>query len=94
VALGTGGASDLERAIRAHANLIEYVPLSLLLLACFELNGGNLALLNVCALMLVLGRCVHAWSILTASPTARVVGMGLTFTCWGTIAPANIWLLL
>ena len=34
VLIGTGGNSELEWTIRAHANFAEYVPIGLILFAC------------------------------------------------------------
>ena len=40
VGLGDGGDPDLQRAIRVHANFIEYTPLALVLLALAEMSGA------------------------------------------------------
>ncbi len=39
VSLGDGGLREVERAVRAHANLIENAPLVFLLMALCELSG-------------------------------------------------------
>ena len=41
VSIGGAGHNDLEMAIRAHGNFSEYVPISLILLACAELNNAH-----------------------------------------------------
>lgn len=41
ISLGDGGIEELARAIRAHGNFIEYVPISLILLGASELNHAN-----------------------------------------------------
>ena len=38
VSLGHKDHKDLEQAIRAQANFIEYVPFGLILLSCLEIN--------------------------------------------------------
>lgn len=60
VSIGSGGVDALERAMRAHANFAEYVPLGLVLIASLELNGAPSMLVAVVGLFLVLGRYFHA----------------------------------
>lgn len=61
VGLGDGGHPDLERAMRAHGNFVEYVPLILILLVMLELNGRvPLAVPGVLGGMLLVGRLLHA----------------------------------
>lgn len=90
ISLGTGGNAALERAIRTHANLVEQAPLALLLMALFELNGGNVYVLHAAAGALLIGRLVHAWALLGGTLPARVAGMLLTFACYFILIPANI----
>jgi hypothetical protein len=40
VSLGDGGNPQMLRMIRLHANAIEYIPLALLLMLAYEINGG------------------------------------------------------
>ena len=47
VSLGDGGHKDVNRAIRAHGNTMEYVPLALLLMALLEINGGGDTALHI-----------------------------------------------
>lgn len=89
VSLGTGDDPTLERAIRAHANLVEHAPLALALVALLELHGGSTWLVHGGALSLVLGRFIHAWALLGEHGTARVLGMALTFTAFGVLIVAN-----
>lgn len=90
VSLGTRGDERLERAVRAHGNLIEYAPLALLMLAFLELNGASPWLVHASGILLMLGRSIHAWSIPNASSTGRVAGMATTFTSWGVLILANV----
>ena len=39
IGVGVGGNEELTRAMRAHANLMEYSPFALILIACAEFNG-------------------------------------------------------
>ena len=61
--IGTGGNPNLERAIRAHGNFSEYVPLALLLLGFMEMQRGSSYLLHALCLLLVAGRLIHASAI-------------------------------
>ncbi len=90
ISLGTEGDDRLLRSVRAHANLTEHVPLALLLMGFLELNGGAAGLLHAIGAALLLGRCVHAWSLISGWGAGRVAGMGLTFTSWLVLVPANL----
>ena len=80
-AIGSGGVPELERRMRVHANFAEYVPYALLLLAMAELRGMWPPVLHVLCLVLVAGRCSHAWGV-SRTPEVfrfRVAGMMATF---------------
>lgn len=79
VALGDGGFSDLERAIRAHGNFAENVPLGLILLGLFEAYSAQPVYVAVLAGLLTLGRIFHARGLRHAKLNFRVLGMLLTF---------------
>ncbi len=68
--IGDGGDRVLARAIRAHGNAIEYVPIALVLLLAAELGGAGPTLLHGCGIGLVAARIVHA-SGLSRSARAR-----------------------
>ncbi|MDF2178140.1 MAPEG family protein [Aliiglaciecola sp. CAU 1673] len=80
VAIGDGGHKDLQLAIRAHANLMEYLPLCLLLMFLVESSGLNGVLIHGLGGVLLLGRLIHAYSIPTRILKLRVVGMTMTFS--------------
>ena len=63
VGLGSGGDSELARAIRAHGNQIEIVPITLLLLLVIELGGAQVELLHGLGITLIVGRHMHAWGL-------------------------------
>lgn len=63
VPVGTGNQSELETAIRAHGNFSEYVPFFLLLLLVAEVNHAPIWLLVLCAVMMIVGRLIHAIAI-------------------------------
>lgn len=62
VGLGSGGHDALGRAIRAHANFAEYVPLALLLLLLVETGtAAAVWLLHGLGLALLVGRLLHGF---------------------------------
>lgn len=91
VALGSGTYPDLEAAIRAHGNFAEYVPLSMLLLLCAELNRSPWWLLASASIALVVGRYIHALAISDGDIQRRVLGMQLTFASLAMGIVANLW---
>lgn len=86
----------VERAVRAHGNFAEYVPLALILLGLNE--GMGLPAWGVHALgtALLAGRGLHAWGI-SQEPEVlrfRAAGMALTFAVLGVAAAALLGLVL
>ena len=88
VNLGHGENIELERRIRAHANLMEYGPVALILLALLEWGSWSPVLLNLLGIMLIAGRFLHGWalSFTKSSSIMRVSGMVLTLTMIGISA--------
>jgi len=94
-ALGAGHPM-LERAIRAHGNFAEYVPLALILLGLLEGMGLPGWAVHALGTALVAARAAHAWGI-GREPEVflwRTLGMGLTFTVLGVAAAALLGLAL
>lgn len=81
VAVGPGKVPELHRAIRAHANFAEYVPLTLLLLYFLETQTMNRLLIHLFCSALLVGRVCHAYGIsqVNENLNLRVTGMALTF---------------
>jgi uncharacterized membrane protein YecN with MAPEG domain len=104
VSLGDGGHADLEQAIRAHANLVEFAPLALLGLGCMELNGVPTAVVGGVGALFVLGRIVHYRGMHTPIAkrkehhSGRVLGMQLSLSMLGVTAVSSLcwtlWVLL
>lgn len=93
IAVGDAGNTQMLRAMRAHANFAEYVPMCLLLLALVELHGGrNAWVLHGLGLALLVGRISHAWGVSQEHENYRfrVYGMVLTFV---TLAACAVFLL-
>jgi len=84
VGLGDGGDAALSRAIRAHANLLENLPLALLMLLLLELGGLAPLWLHLFGGALILSRVLHGWGLSRRS--------GVSFgRFWGT---AGTWLVM
>lgn len=82
VGIGTGEVAELARAIRAHANFCEYVPLALILLVALALAGAApLWALHGLGAALVVGRVLHAFGLSRSAgaSAARVWGTVLTW---------------
>lgn len=61
--LGDGGHKALHKAIRAHGNATEYVPIVMLGLALLELAGTGSTLLHVYGSVFLLARFSHAFGM-------------------------------
>ncbi|MCP5207210.1 MAG: MAPEG family protein [Hahellaceae bacterium] len=77
--LGDGGDKALSKAIRAHANAIEFVPIyALTILALSFLNVSEAWLLTL-VLGFTAGRILHAYGMLTRVFQARQGGALLSY---------------
>lgn len=92
VSIGDAGHEDLHRAIRAQANLAEYAPIGLILLACLEFNEGSLWVTMPLASTFVVGRLIHPIGMKDKdSPMKpRVKGMQLTILSLIGLSAANL----
>lgn len=92
VGIGSGDRPDLARAVRAHGNAVENIPIALLLLALLEIQGGHVAALHAAGATTLLGRALHAWGLSRSqgAAAARVWGTGLT---WFALLAVTVWLL-
>ncbi len=82
IALGDAGNEKMRRAIRAHSNFAEYVPICLLLLFLAEERAAYPLLVHALGICLLVGRSSHAFGVsqIQENFIFRVVGMALTFT--------------
>ena len=92
-AVGTGGNVRLERAIRAHGNFAEYVPLALILLIAMEMQRNSIYVLHILCIILVLGRVIHAFGISQENEkfVFRGIGMASTFLVLIVASVAVLW---
>ncbi len=96
VGINDGGNKDLAKAIRVHGNFAEYVPIALILLASYELNGASAMMLHVLGAALVVGRVLHVIGLTKTIGLSiqRQVGMLSTFFVMLVLAIENIRLFL
>ena len=92
ISIGDGGDDLMLRAMRMHANFAEYAPITLLLLAFVEMQGGPSWMLHTLGALLLIARLSHAYGISSAEAPGkfRVAGMAGTFT---TIVISGFWLI-
>lgn len=94
--IGDGGHEELQRAIRAHGNFVEYVPLGLLLIYILEQAGWGGWIAHLLGLFLLAGRGLHAFGLSqSAGPTPfRLYGMILTMAQLALSALLCVWVFL
>jgi hypothetical protein len=93
IPLGDAGNPQMLRMVRLHANAIEYVPLALLLMAIYEINGGAQLPLHIVGIALVAARLIQTWAMWsTHRPnTGRRIGQSLTWASLGVLVLLNLW---
>ncbi len=81
IGLGAGGHERMRRTIRMHGNASETIPIALLLMAFYEIDGGRGWILHAAGAALVTARIAHAcglWKSEGPHPL-RVAGAQLTW---------------
>ena len=73
ISLGDGGDPEMIAAIRAHANLIEFAPLCLLLIYMASDFYGFWTTAGL-SIVLLIARVLHAGGILNVIPQGRFLG--------------------
>lgn len=92
--LGITEDRDFAAAVRAHANLVEYAPLGLIMLGVAELNGVASGLIYWTGMALVVGRILHAWGMINGrggQHWARALGIVLTWLSILALAFLLLW---
>jgi uncharacterized membrane protein YecN with MAPEG domain len=93
VPLGDGGNPEMLRMIRLHANAIEYLPLGLILMLLYEINGGWHSALHIAGIVLIVGRVLQTWNMWN-TPIAgfgRIAGQSATWLTIAVLALLNLW---
>jgi uncharacterized membrane protein YecN with MAPEG domain len=71
--MGDGGDREMEAAVRAHANLIEFAPLCLLLIY-FVSDFHGFRVVAGLSVALLVSRLLHAGGMLGLIPQGRFLG--------------------
>ena len=73
---GDGGNPEMAAIIRRHANLTEYVPLALILMALAEARGLDAVWMHLLGGILIVSRLIHPFGISVANPGSplRIAG--------------------
>jgi hypothetical protein len=96
VPMGDGGNPQMLRMIRMHANAVEYLPLAILLMLIYEVNGGSHVLLHIAGIVLIAGRVLQTWNM-WSTPIAgfgRIAGQSSTWLTIAALALLNLWKLV
>lgn len=78
--IGDGGHKSLMLAIRAHANAVEVMPMTLIGLVCLANVGASPTPIHILGAALTLGRALHAYGLSNHEGTSfgRMIGMMLS----------------
>ncbi len=90
VPAGDGGHEELLLKIRTHANALEYIPITLILLFLLELNAAPAWLLHAGGVALLAGRWLHARALPASDMPRRVLGMQITLSLIIALALLNL----
>jgi uncharacterized membrane protein YecN with MAPEG domain len=94
ISRGDGDQPALQRAIRAHANGVEYMPLFALLVLALSLQLAADAALAVLVLGFTLGRVMHALGMIGAVRLLRFWGAVITYLWTAAAIILLCWTLL
>jgi len=90
--IGDGGHKVLAKAVRVHGNFAEYIPMALLMLGIYEINGANPMMLHIFGAVLFIGRIFHAIGLSKSIGVTkqRQIGMLSVFIVMLILAIENI----
>jgi len=94
VGIGDAGDTNGILAIRTHANALEYIPMLLILMGIYEINGGSPMVLYIIGSLLVVARLMHAFGLSKSAGVSigRFYGTALTWILTVTLSGFNIYL--
>ena len=96
VPFGDGGVERLKRAIRAHANFAEWVPLTLMLVGVLESDGYSATYVTAVLTALVVARVLHPMALFSRIGSAvyyvgRIAGAMTTWLVMTISAVLLLW---
>lgn len=87
ISLGDQGNAELLVCIRTHANFVEFVPITLILMALIEATGGSDTVLWGVSGVFILARLAHIIGMPRPAPNIfRAGGAAGTYTVMGGLA--------
>lgn len=93
IGLGSSGNTQLEIAMRAHANLIEQATMGIMLLLVAEIQRVDSTGLQIAAAVFCISRCLHAFGFISSkggASKARVAGTALSWLIMIGLSLANV----
>ncbi|GAB2646332.1 MAPEG family protein [Vibrio panuliri] len=90
IAYADGGIEGLQVARSAQGNAVDYIPITVILLALIEYNGANVLLIHGLGIIFLVGRVLHARAILAQELKGRINGMKLTFAVMFALVVLNL----
>ncbi len=90
VVYSDGGVKALQIARSAQGNASDYIPITLILMALLEFNGAQPVWIHLTGIIFVIGRVIHAISIIKENVKGRVKGMQLTFLIIAALVVLNM----
>jgi len=90
--IGTGHGNDpeLARAIRVHANAVEWILPMLVVFLVAELDGASRMFLHVCGVTFLVSRIAHAVALSRTTKESRGRFWGMAGT-WMVIVVLSLW---
>ncbi len=88
VDFGDGGDLALQRAIRAHGNNIEYVPITLLTILVVAVLSSSTLLVHILGVALTVGRVLHGVGLNLSGGASFGRGAGILLTWLALLAGA------
>ncbi|MBJ6136544.1 MAPEG family protein [Marinobacter litoralis] len=93
VGMGVNENRVFQATVRAHANLVEYAPFALIMLAIAELNGVSSTWIYWSGMALVVGRILHAFGMIKGKGKTHMGRLVGTILTWLSILVTAILLL-
>ena len=94
VGLGDGNNEELRRAVRAHGNAAETIPIVLILMGLAESLAANPWLLHGMGVALLAGRILHPIGLYRSSGASLPRFLGMILTWGATLTGAVLCLVL
>ena len=92
IGVGTKGNKEMALAMRVHANAIEYIPITVLLMFFAELNSAQVWMLHTVGIGLLVSRLLHAYGLSSSVGISfgRYYGMAINWLIIIILAVYNL----